>query len=342
MRNTAIWAVCILMIFSLACKRGAEKTGKMSREDSLRVELADLNTQIPGNEKDAGLLHKRARIYISLKEINQALNDINKAIQFDPRKAEYYITLSDIYLLMGQPQNCEESLLKAISVDPKNISANLKIANLYLIIKDYKKVDQYVKEVLTLDKSNSAARFTRAMAFLESGDTAHAVGDLMDAVRLNQSYFEAYMLLGELFATRKDPLAADYFNNALRIRPNSREAMYNLGWFFQESGQYAKAIGTYEVLSKLDSTFRDAPYNIGYINLVYLEDYKAAVDYFTKAIERDPQHAESWYNRGLSYEQMKDYQKAYDDYQKTLKLKVNYDKAIEGLNRLDKVMKRKP
>ncbi len=340
MRITAFWAVCFLMILGLACHRGNGKTGKLSREDSLRVALEDISGKISSNSKDAKLFHERAKLYIGLREINQALNDINKALLIDPKKADYYITLSDIYLLMGQPQNCEESLLKAVSVDPKNLSANLKLADLYLIVKDYRKVDQYVREVLALDMTNTPARFTRAMALLETGDTAHAVGDLMDAVKLNQSYFDAYMLLGELFATRKDPLAAGYFNNALRIRPLSREALYNLGMFYQESGQYPKAIGTYEVLSRVDTTFRDAPYNIAYINLVYRQDFQTAVEYFTKAITRDPKYAESWYNRGLSYEQLKEYPKAYDDYQKSLKLKVNYDKAIEGLNRLDKLMKK--
>ena len=340
MRITGFWAICVLMSLSLACNRGPEKHGKLSREDSLRVVLGDLNKQISADDKEPRLLNERAKLYLALKEINQALNDINKALQIDPKKADYFITLSDIYLLMGQPQNCEEALQKAVSVDPGNLNANLKLANLYLIVKDYKKVDQYVKEVLTLDKTNAPARFTRAMALLETGDTAHAVGDLMDAVRMNQAYFDAYLLLGELFATRKDPLAAGYFNNALRIRPGSKEALYNLGMFYQESRQYARAIGTYQVLSKVDTTFRDAPYNIGYINLVYLQNFRQAIEYFTKAIARDPKYAEAWYNRGLSYEQLKDYQKAYDDYQKTLKLKVNYDKAISGLNRLDKVMKK--
>ncbi|MEI8005571.1 MAG: tetratricopeptide repeat protein [Bacteroidota bacterium] len=340
MRITSFWAVCLLMVISLACHRGNDKHGKVSREDSLRYALGDLNKQLSSNDKDPALYQQRAKIYISLKEINQALNDINKALQIQPKNAEYYITLSDIYLLMGQPQNCEESLLKAVSVDPKNLTANTKLADLYLIVKDYKKVDQYVKAVLELDKTNSKVRFTRAMALLETGDSAHAVGDLMDAVRFNPQYYDAYMLLGELFATRHDQLSAGYFNNALRIRPNSKEALYNLGMFYQESGQYSKAIGTYEVLARIDTTFRDALYNIGYINLVYLQDYSKAVEYFTKAIAKDPGYAESWYNRGLSYEQLKDYQKANDDYQKSLKLKVNYGKAIEGLNRLDKAMKK--
>ncbi|MEI6886024.1 MAG: tetratricopeptide repeat protein [Bacteroidota bacterium] len=340
MRISAFLAVCILFILSIGCNRETGKFGRLSMEDSLRMEVDKVSKEIGKRDKDANLYLQRAKLYIGLKEINQALNDMNKALQIDPKKAEYYITLSDIYLLSGQPLNCEESLKKAISVDPKNISANLKLANLYLILKDYKKVEEYVRDILTEDKTNAPARLTRAMASLETGDTARAVGDLMEAVRLNQSYFEAYMLLGELFATRKDPLAAGYYNNALRIKPNSVEALYNLGMFYQESGQLPKAIGTYEILCRVDSTFRDAPYNIGYINLVYLQDYNKAAEYFTKAIKRDSLHAESWYNRGLSYEQLKEYKKAREDYQKTLKLVVNYNKAIEGLNRLDKVMRK--
>lgn len=341
MRIVFFWTLTALLLFGASCHR-AEVKGKAGKEDSLRKVAADLTEKISGTAKDASLYMERARVYIALKEINQALNDVNKALQLEPRKADLYILLSDIYLMMGQPQNCEEALQKAVSVDPKNINANLKLANLYLIIRDYKKVDQYVREVLLLDKTNAAARFTRALAFVENGDTARAVGDLMDAVKYNQQYYEAYMMLGELFATRKDPLAADYLNNALRIRPNSREALYMLGMFYQESGLYSKAIGTYEVLLKTDTTFRDAAYNIGYIYLVYSPDYAKATEYFTMAIQRDSSHAESWYNRGLSYEQMKDYSKAYSDYQKSLKLKVNYDKAIESLNRLDKMGVGKP
>ena len=340
MRISVFIAVCILFIFSAGCIRETGKQGRLSMDDSLRMEVNNVSREIGKRDKDADLYLQRAKLYIGLKEINQALNDMNKALQIDPKKAEYYITLSDIYLLSGQPLNCEESLKKAISVDPKNISANLKLANLYLILKEYKKVEEYVRDVLTEDKTNAPARLTRAMASIETGDTARAVGDLMEAVRLNQSYFEAYMLLGELFATRKDPLAAGYYNNALRIKPNSVEALYNLGMFYQESSQLPKAIGTYEILCRVDSTNRDAPYNIGYINLVYLQDYKKAAEYFTKAIERDSLHAESWYNRGLSYEQLREYKKAREDYQKTLKLVVNYSKAIDGLNRLDKAMRK--
>jgi tetratricopeptide (TPR) repeat protein len=86
---------------------------------------------------------------------------------------------------------------------------------------------------------------------------------------------------------------------------------------------------------KSDSTFRNAPYNTGYIYLVYRNDFPKAADYFSKAIEVDPAYFEAWFNRGYANELMGKYDQAVSDYKKALQIQVNYPKAIDGLNRID-------
>ena len=114
-----------------------------------------------------------------------------------------------------------------------------------------------------------------------------------------------------------------------------------LGMFYQETAHYEKAIETYQTLIRTDPSFREAPYNIGYIYLVYLKDFAKAIPFFTASLERDPQFYQALFNRGYAYELSGDYKNAADDYQRSLKIKVNYDKAVEGLNRLDKKQIRK-
>jgi tetratricopeptide (TPR) repeat protein len=237
---------------------------------------------------------------------------------------------------MGQPQNSRDALFKATSINPKDKDALLKLAKLYLIIKDYSKCYETVHQILSLDNTVASAYFTRAIGLLEQGDTNRAVTDLMQAVDNNQNYYEAYVQLGDLYAMKKDPLAEAYLKNALRIRPQSREANYMLGMYYQETAQYEKAITIYQNLSKTDSAFREASYNIGYIYLVYLKDFKKAIPFFTESLTKDPGYYQAYFNRGYAYELSGDYKKAAEDYQKALKIKVNYDKAVEGLNRLDK------
>jgi len=265
-----------------------------------------------------------------------ALKDINKAVTLSPNNPAYYLTLSDVYLLMGKPTNSGDALKKALSLDPKNNQALLRMAKLNLIIKEYKTSMEYIRKALDVDPVNPQAYFTKALVLLETGDTVKAVEDLKKAVDQNQEFFEALMELGELYSVKKDQIAVDYLKNALKIQPKSKEALYLLGMFYQETGQFENAIKTYTTLSKIDTTFRNAPYNMGYIYLVHLKDFKKAIVYFTEALHKDPGYFEAYFNRGYAFELDGQFENAGKDYQKALAIKTNYQKAIDGLNRLDK------
>ena len=326
------------VLFLASCGPGKDK-GKVSAADSLQNVLAALNEEIADDPGNAVLYHQRAEFFIRDRSFDKALTDIRKAISLDNRNAGYYVTLSDIFLFTGQPESCAEALNKAYALDAANNEVLLKLAKLSLIMKDYPKTYEYVKQALELKKVNPQAYFTRANALLEQGDTAHAVGDLMIAVDQDQSFFEAYAQLGDLYALKNDPMTAAYYNNALNVRPSSRETLYKLGMYHQENGQFDKAIRAYERILKVDTSFRNAPYNIGYIYLVYLNDFGKATEFFTRAIEIDPEYFEAWYNRGYAYELLGNTESAYSDYRQTLKLRVNYPKAIDALNRLDAAQK---
>jgi tetratricopeptide (TPR) repeat protein len=213
----------------------------------------------------------------------------------------------------------------------------LKLAKLNLVIKEYPATFEYVKKALNVDPVNPRAYFIRAIALLEKGDTVRAADDLKKAVDQDQEFFDAYLELGELYSIKKDKMAADYLRNALNIRPESKEALYLLGMFYQENNQFDKALETYAILEKVDTTFKNAPYNTGYIYLVYLNDFQKAALFFSRAILKDPGYVEAYYNRGYAYELSDQINKAYSDYKMTLKLKTNYQKAIDGLNRLDRI-----
>ena len=328
-------ALLLAVLLSLgSCGPGKEKA-KLSPADSLRAVLASLNEQIQDNPNNAELYHTRAKFFIGDQSFDRALTDVRKAISLNDKVPSYYVTLADIYLFTGQPQQCGEALNKAYVLGPQDNATLLKLAKFNLVMKDYPKTYDYISQALVVKKLNPQAYYTRAGALLEQGDTLHAVGDLMIAVDQDQKYFEAYVLLGDLFSLKNDPMTPAYYNNALNVRPASRETLYKLGMYYQENGQFEKAVQAYTRIMQVDSTFRNAPYNIGYIYLVYLNDFPKATEFFTKAIDIDPQYYEAWYNRGYANELQGKTEDAYRDYRQTLKIRVNYPKAIDGLNRLD-------
>ena len=75
--------------------------------------------------------------------------------------------------------------------------------------------------------------------------------------------------------------------------------------------------------------------------LIYEQKYEEAVAFFTKAIEVDPEFVNAVCNRALAFEELGQYENARQDYLYSRKLSENFEPAIQGLNRLDKIQKRK-
>lgn len=331
------WLWAVLVILSFACNNtNVENGSNPEKQDTIPESLKALNEKILANSNDAELYNKRASVYLSFNNIDSAFRDINKALGMQPENPDFYSTLSDVYMAAGMVQNALASLEKALSFDPENINALLKKAELHLYFEQYGQTLEITEKALTIDKVNPKAYFIRGMTFKLKGDTTNAIKNIQKCVEQDQENYHAYMQLGLLFAAKHNPLAVEYYNNALNLDPKSTEALYGLGMYYQENGFLNEALAAYSNLLMVDSAFKYAHFNMGYIHLVELKMYKEAIKYFNKAIACAPDYYEAYYNRGYSYELLGDILNAREDYKKALSIKTNYELAVEGLNRLDK------
>jgi len=294
-------------------------------------------------EKDADnpkLYIQRAEIYEKKQDFNNAIIDVQKAIQLDNTNYDNFLKLADLFLATNQIQGCINSLNAILADDPKHIGANLKMAELNLMFKRYSAALTSANTVLTNDPYNSKAFFIKGFTLKESGDTASAIRNFIEAIKNNPEYYEADVELGNLFRSKKDPIAISYYQNAIKLKPKNTDAYYNLGIFYQENDMLNKAQEAYRKIIELDPKFPYSYFNIGYILLEVSRTPDEAVKYFAKAIEQKPDYYEAHYNLGLCLEEMGDIQNARESYKNALKYHNNYPKAIEGLNRIDEIMKR--
>lgn len=330
----------VLVVFSsilASCKPSGEKKPpeKSLQEEPVNKDLAQLTERINSDSLNPETFYLRAKLYTDLKEVNLALADINRAIQLDAENSDYFVALADIYLATGRIPNCLDALKKAEELNPKNNDAFLKLAEVYLILKDYENTFAYSKKALDLDLINPVAHFIRGYAYMELGDTALAIKNFEAATSQDQAYYDAYIELGMLYAAQKNTLAAGYLQTATRIAPDRTEGYYLLGMFYQEQENIPKAVETYQKLLLISPDYKEVHYNLGYVNLVYINDFQKAIGFFSKAISLDPGYIDAIFNRGYSYELMGDKENARKDYMKALELSPNYERAIEGLNRLE-------
>ncbi|MEA3458726.1 MAG: tetratricopeptide repeat protein, partial [Candidatus Thermoplasmatota archaeon] len=135
---------------------------------------------------------------------------------------------------------------------------------------------------------------------------------------------------------KNDIRAVGYYKNALNVFSESIEALYGIAMYYQNNNEYQKALDYYTDILKIDSENTLAYFNTGYIYLVYLNEFEKAIMYFSDAIEISPKYYDAYYNRGYCYELIGDIANARNDYNKILELVTNHEKAIEGLNRIDR------
>jgi tetratricopeptide (TPR) repeat protein len=340
MRYPFIFLYVLLITVFVSCKHPQKTENLQSKEESIptvELKLDSLNQVIAKDSTDSEGYFLRSKYYLQEGQANNALADINKAIQLNDKKAGYFVTLADIYLAINKVPNCMEALLKALEMDPGNNDALLKLSEVYLILKDYDNCFKYSGMALDKERINPVAHFIRGYAYMEIGDTALAIKNFQAAADQDQKYYEAYVQLGILYSIAKNPLATGYLQTATRISPNRTEAYYLLGLAYQDQENFIQAIATYNQLLVLDPGYKEALYNIAYINLVHTGDYKTATEYFTRAITIDPEYIDAYFNRGYSFELLGDYARARQDYELSLKIVPNYERSIEGLNRLDKL-----
>lgn len=334
-----IFTVSVLLLTQ--CISGPDKTteGKHEKKSGELLEQLDvLNRKISSDPRNPELLNDRALFYLNNHEYVEAFKDVTKAIELDSTNARYHLTQADVYLAMGRLQGSLEALEKALQLDDKNAHTLVKLAEISVVFLDYQKALRYIDQALLIDELMPQAYFLRGVVFLENADTLRAIRNFQQAIMVEQDFFDAHVQLGLLYAKAQNKLAVDYFNNALNIDPGNADILYHLAMFYQEAGDYDKAIANYNILIETDPDSFIAYFNLGFIHMVYLEDYASAIEFFTDAIKKRNDYAEAYYNRGLSYELMLNVEASQSDYRKSLEYSPNYQKAIDGLNRIDEYL----
>jgi len=320
-----------LFLLLVSCQPKENNTGNDSKSEVKKDEFVLLNEQIAANPGNAELYYKRSQAFMQKKNIRQAFDDISKAVSLDTTKADYYLQLADISFKGLQIQRSVDSFKKAIALDPKNKETHLKLSELYLYIKAYPQCLAEANEALMIDKNIAKAYFIKGFAYKETADTPKAVSSFQTVVELQSDYYDAYIQLGNIEAARKNKIALQYYNNALRIQPSSTEALYNRGLLYQNTGEIEKAVEDYKSILKINTNYEDAHYNLGYIDFAYKKDYKSAITHFTDAIRVNNQYAEAFYNRGVAYEFSGDKKNAEKDYRQALSIVPTFKQAKERL-----------
>jgi tetratricopeptide (TPR) repeat protein len=160
----------------------------------------------------------------------------------------------------------------------------------------------------------------RGDAFFLLGDFEKAIGDYSVAVRVKPDYVEAYLNRAYAEECIKDSSGAwNDFQVVIKLNPKEARAYMALGCISYTRGFYQKAASFHSIAIKDSANYSEAFYNRG-LSYLELHNYDSSINDFMK-IKRIASKSENVYiNLARNYAGLKDYERAISYINKSLKL----------------------
>jgi tetratricopeptide (TPR) repeat protein len=152
-----------------------------------------------------------------------------------------------------------------------------------------------------------------------------------EAIKLQPDSAETYTRRGIAYDNLgQHQRAIEDFNEAVRLPSNSADVYYNRGNAYANLKQYQKAIEDFNATIRLKPDFAIAYNNRGdaFSNI---GQHEQAIKDFNEAIRLKPDDADAYYNRGCSYDSLGKRELAIKDYSEAIRLKPDLADAYYNI-----------
>ncbi|KAB2881349.1 tetratricopeptide repeat protein [bacterium] len=195
----------------------------------------------------------------------------------------------------------------------------------------------YADAIVSFNKAIEAnPQYSEAYNYL--GLVADNQGDNNQAIYYYKKAFEIKPTdavvannLGIVYAVKKEyDNARWYTNKSIELNPNYYNAYNNLGWISETLGDKTTALEHFLKAYELDPTNDYACRHIGGI-YEGQGKYEEAVKYYQKSIDNNPNDAGTYYDMGVAYWSLEDWNAVVDAWEKCLSINKSHKEALEWL-----------
>ena len=254
-------------------------------------------------------------LLVELDRIPEARAAYQKVETLDPMKQEN--DLAQEGLNQNNPAFAAQKYQEILSKDPSNIRAQTGLAIFAMESGNYNQAKSIFSTVEKTARYWPLALIASSDLLMRTGYLSEAENYLRLAVKISPDNITSWGLLGVVcdFLAKFDD-AVDAFNMALKIQPNQPNVLLSLGHLYRVTGDTKKCIHFYK------KHIEQTPFNGGaYWGLANLKTYKFSKNEIAdiiKASKREnfppDQLAQMNFSLGKAFEQLKDYDKAFDYY----------------------------
>ncbi|QHI36466.1 Lipopolysaccharide assembly protein B [Kordia antarctica] len=324
--------------------------------------ISDLTKAITLAPKNYYPYFHRSSVYLNQRRVKEALKDINKAIEIDSSQSASYIGRAAIFYALQEYQKAINDYSKAISVDKNDYASYINRALIYYELED-------------LDAS--CADYSTLKSFIEDGtinDEAFITqinGAIQDICNSSKPSYYYQRGVG-YYNKREYQKALDIYAIGLKKFPDDAMMLSFKGNTYLILNEFEKALACYSVslknkekikaeikinprfsgassdkitsyyngsLATIYLSISECNINLGRFNEAFTEINKG----ITVAPSIDGFNKEAYFNmRGYIYVTKKDYKRAINDFNESIKINKNYplayvNRAIAKVSSVEKI-----
>lgn len=285
------------------------------------------------------------------------------------RSEELYSRACDEKTL-GEFDSAIRLFKEALSLNPDYVEALNNLGNVYLGQGEYKNALTYFEKALELNSEEPILLNNAGICYMEckNFDTANAY--YIKAIKINPQFFPAYSNCGKLLILKGEIKSAKkYFEQALEINPTYVEAkvkldhanqllemvetlgkeeldLWNKEYFDKKNDptlvgllhkarlyfateQFGNSSHNFQKALELQPNSVEALVGLSNIYLV-LGEYDKTIEFTDKALQRDPNNKEAYYNKGAANHYLRNLSEAISALSKFLLLADSERDEIDG------------
>jgi tetratricopeptide (TPR) repeat protein len=208
-------------------------------------QIEDLNAAVEQLPKKPQYLRVRGQYFYSKQKYNEALADIDKAVQLEADHAATHELRGLILLGLEKYDEAVASFDEAGKLEPSSALPYQHRGELYRQKGDLEKAAQQLSKALELSPDNVATLLVRAAVYYELKQTDKALQDCEQAIRVAPRIAQPYLMRAEILAAsnRLDE-AIKQLEELLQLAPGNAQLLNRLGNFYILVGRPRKSIET--------------------------------------------------------------------------------------------------
>jgi len=214
-----------------------------------------------GVEQDSAFQHYlRAEYYILSARLQQAISELNKAIEADPGAAAPRVTLGRLLLSLNRPDEALEALEAAEKLNPNDPTVPKLLGRIYLQLmttsasgNDYaEKAEKAFKRAIEIDDQEQESLYYLALLYEQKDRIDEAIDAKRRLLRLNPSLRDVWLSLATSLSEKGDSAGEfEALAHAVKIDPNNAELLRRAGEAAESAGRLRDATGYFERATEL-------------------------------------------------------------------------------------------